>query len=368
MNIGSVTKKEIELSEVDDGTDILKGRRHTIKIHKHGFISLVDIMPRIAPLDAHANTVDFAVVRAARVSMGNGLDTPEKDEALIRYLMRHKHTSPFEMVECLFHVSLPIFVARQWIRHRTANVNEISARYTELDDNYYLPGTWRKQGKSNKQGGEEPMEYASGKYQSRSDQTHCEYEDAIDTLIEEGNGSTSKDIHNAANTLIRLRDENPRMSAEDIAIVEYRRALEAGVSRELARMCLPVSMYTQWYWKCDLNNILKFLSLRRDGHAQLEIREYADAMYDLLLEIAPVTMQAWNDYHFEAMTLSRLEIEDLQYRIEYQQRATQAWMKRAMDLGAGRHDCVELQKAPWVGSNVRENDEWKAKLSKLGVI
>lgn len=356
--------------------DIMGVARPRRQIHAHGYIELVDMMPRIVPM---GRTADFAVVQAARVSTGQGLKTLEADTALLRYLLRHRHTTPFEMVEFKFNVSLPIFVARQWIRHRTANVNEVSARYTELPDKYYLPGEWRRQGTSNKQGGEEPMEYAPGKYRECSDADYRDYEDAIDTMIEEGNGATSKMIHTAADNLIRMRDANPRVCAEDISLHEYHDRINAGVSRELARTCLPVSMYTQWYWKCDLHNILHFLSLRCDPHAQLEIREYADAMLALIEPYVPETIRAFRDYRLEAVTLTRLELEQLRSEIaalRMERDGFQTALRAAEAAEVARHAAtpgyiyepyapVHVSRLPI--SNKRENDEWQSKRTKLGL-
>lgn len=315
--------------------DILAGdTRPRQQIHTHGFLELVDMMPRIVPI---GRTADFAIVQAARVSTGQGLKTPEEDAGLLRYLLRHRHTTPFEMVEFKFNVSLPIFVARQWIRHRTANVNEVSARYTELPDRYYLPGEWRRQGTSNKQGGEEPMDYKPEVYES-----------ADFSLGEDGEGS-----------------------AEDMGMLEYHRRIKAGVSRELARTCLPVSMYTQWYWKCDLHNILHFLSLRCDPHAQLEIREYADAMLALIEPYVPETIRAFRDYRLGAVILSRLEADALEAEIRYLRSERDAYEQvvRAYEAECGRaaSPFVPLHVTRPILENKRENEEWQSKRTKLGL-
>jgi len=290
--------------------DVMGGYlRISRKVHEHGLVALVDMMPRLVQVRKGdiPSTGDSAVVQAARVSYGGGEKTPEEDEALIRYLMRNQHTTPFEMVEFKFHVSLPIFIARQWIRHRTASVNEVSARYTELPDNYYLPGEWRQQGKGNKQGGEEPMEY-----------TPRTYDESCEPCV-----------------------------VEDLSIHEYHARLEAGMSRELARTCLPVSIYTQWYWKIDLHNLLRFLSLRADSHAQKEIRDYADAIIDIIEPLVPVTMKAWRDYVVNSVKLSALEVAAL------------------------RAEIAELRGTPTIKglstSNQRENAEWEAKKKTLGL-
>jgi len=246
--------------------------RLELKVLDHGFIALVDAMPRLVP---ESQTADQAIVQAARVSYGQGTKHINEDKGLIRYLLRHRHTTPFEMVEFKFHVCMPIFIARQWIRHRTANVNEYSGRYSIIPDRFYTPtlDAVRKQSASNRQGGEQTFA-----------------------------ASDEQDIKPAEEFIAFLKGVEAQYS-------KYIDLTNKGVSRELARIGLPVNMYTEWYWKCDLHNLLHFLSLRMDSHAQLEIRAYGDAMYRLVEQIVPITMQAWRDYHFEAMHLTRLEIE-----------------------------------------------------------
>lgn len=266
---------EIQTIEVDDRQDSMGigAERWHYQIGEHGFCDLVDVMPRFHPA---GRTADFAVVQAARVSFGQGLKSREEDETLIRYLMRHRHTSPFEMIEFKFHMSMPIFVAQQFIRHRTANVNEFSGRYSEMPDAWWEPKKWRGQDPSNKQASEGEIEYELGLY------------DAL------GDPSSGPD------------------SAEGIAFHEYHRRIKAGVSREMARSCLPLSTFTQWYWKCDLHNIMHFLSLRLSAHAQPEIRDYAEAMYDALSHVVPITMKAFKDYRLDAITLTGPEVRLLQ--------------------------------------------------------
>ena len=275
--------------------DVMHGDlRWEIPVHDHGFVALVDAMPRLVP---EGQTADSAIVQAARVSYGEGTKKVNEDRGLIRYLLRHRHTTPFEMVEFKFHVAMPIFIARQWIRHRTANVNEYSARYSIVQDRFYRPSieNVRKQSTSNRQGGDEPI-----------------------------------DVGTAEDFLKLLEDSE--------ALYErYLGLTEKGVAREIARAALPVSVYTEWYWKCDLHNILHFLSLRMDSHAQIEIRDYATAMYDLIRGIAPVTCEAFEDYRMESMQLSRLEIEAIR---------------------TGK---------PLSSENKRENAEWEAKRKQLGL-
>jgi len=249
--------------------DVMGGNsRWDIKVHDHGFVSLVDCMPRMVP---EGKTGDFAIVQAARVSYGQGTKQVSEDRGLVRYLMRHRHSTPFEMVEFKFHVAMPIFIARQWIRHRTANVNEYSARYSIVPDRFYRPSPEmvRRQSTSNRQGGDQPID-----------------------------AGTAEDFLQ----LLEKAEAHYR---------EYLKLTEKGVARELARTALPVSVYTEWYWKCDLHNIFHFLSLRMDPHAQQEIQDYARAMYDMLKPIVPQACEAFEDYRLEAMHLSRLEIESL---------------------------------------------------------
>jgi thymidylate synthase (FAD) len=291
--------------------------RHEIRIHEHGFIALIDAMPRLVP---QGQTADFAVVQAARVSYGQGTKKVNEDRGLIRYLLRHHHTTPFEMLEFKFHVSMPVFVARQWIRHRTANVNEYSGRYSIIPDQFYRPSVEevRKQSKSNRQGGEETFVQnpAQGTPATRPASGASDYE--------------------TAERFVRYLEEAEHLYEK------YSSLTEAGVSRELARIGLPVSVYTQWYWKCDLHNILRFLALRMDAHAQVEIRRFAEAMFALLQPIVPLTMEAWRDYELESVRLSRLELDAL----------------RAANAGGA----AELR-----SDNKREQAEWDAKRKSLGL-
>lgn len=275
--------------------DVMEGAaRWDVKVHEHGFISLVDVMPRLVP---EGQTADAAIVQAARVSYGQGTKRVNEDRGLIRYLLRHRHTTPFEMIEFKFHVAMPVFIARQWIRHRTANVNEYSARYSVVPDKFYVPTTEniRSQSKGNRQGGDEAVDEATA-------ERFLQYLDRCQGAYE-----------------------------------EYEVLLEKGVSRELARIGLPVNVYTQWYWKCDLHNTLRFLSLRMDSHAQQEIRDYAAAMFALIKPIVPVTCEAFEDYSIGAAHLTRLEVEALKTG------------------GALKTD------------NKREQAEWEAKKARLGL-
>ncbi len=247
--------------------DLMRGdARWQLPVHQHGFIALCDVMPRLV---MPGQTADAAIVQAARVSYGAGTKQVSEDRALVRYLLRHRHTTPFEMVELKFHVAMPMFVARQWIRHRTANVNEYSARYSIVPDRFYRPTveSVRKQSSVNRQGGDEPID-----------------------------AGTAQEFLQ----LLEGAESNYR---------SYLSLTERGVARELARAALPVSVYTEWYWKCDLHNTLRFLSLRMDSHAQQEIQDFAKAMYRLIHPLAPVTCEAFMDYDLQAMQLTRLEID-----------------------------------------------------------
>ena len=275
--------------------DVMAGAaRLEVKIDAHGLVALVDVMPRLVPA---GKTADAAIVQAARVSYGQGTKQVNEDRGLIRYLIRHRHTTPLEMVEFKFHHVMPIFVARQWIRHRTANVNEYSARYSVVKDRFYRPSAdnVRRQSVTNRQGGDEPIDpMTAQEFLSWLDRIEEDYE-------------------------------------------KYERFIEKGVAREMARIALPASVYTEWYWKIDLHNLMHFLSLRMDSHAQKEIRDYADAMFALIEPIVPVAAEAFIDYNLDAMRLTRLEID-------------------AIRTGQ-----------PLASENKRENAEWEEKKRKLGM-
>ena len=234
----------------------------------HGFVRVVDYMGD-----------DGAVVQAARVSYGHGTHIRSTDRTLIRYLMRHHHTTPFEMCEIKLHVKLPIFVARQWVRHRTANINEYSARYSILDREFYIPDAEviASQSEGNRQGREGlvPAEQATWVQQ---------------LLIEDA----TRAYDHYGELLNQDRDGSPLDPNRD------------GLARELARINLSLNYYTQWYWKVDLHNLLNFLHLRADPHAQYEIRVYAEAILDQIVKPwAPLSHEAFLDYRLDAHTLSR---------------------------------------------------------------
>jgi thymidylate synthase (FAD) len=232
----------------------------------HGFIRVIDYMGD-----------DGAIVQAARVSYGRGTRRVSEDRGLINYLMRHRHSTPFEMCEIKYHVKLPIFVARQWIRHRTANVNEYSARYSILDNEFYLPAPNHvaAQATTNRQGRSEALDPAAA-------------QQVLDLLRD--------DAERAYRGYAELLNEDAAGTPSD--------AGRPGLARELARMNLSLNFYTQWYWKIDLHNLLHFLSLRADPHAQYEIRAYAEAMLDTLALWVPLTYAAFLEYRMNAAVIS----------------------------------------------------------------
>lgn len=242
--------------EIVDAAEALLDQE--IRVLDKGFVRLVDYLGG-----------DARIVQAARVSYGAGTRTVREDRGLIHYLMRNEHTSPFEQVILTFHCKMPIFVARQWVRHRTARLNEISGRYSVMQDEFYRPEPEqiRLQSKSNKQG--------------RSDES---------VSPEEAQGLL----------------EN--LSTEQAAIYKhYETMLERGIARELARMNLPLSLYTEWYWQIDLHNLFRFLRLRMDPHAQYEIREYANAMARCASAVSPLAYEAFEEHWLNSITFSRTE-------------------------------------------------------------
>ncbi|HDP99560.1 MAG TPA: FAD-dependent thymidylate synthase [bacterium] len=262
----------------------------------HGFVRLIDYMGS-----------DQAIVQAARVSYGKGTKQVQQDRGLIRYLMRHQHTSPFEMVEFKFHCKLPIFVARQWIRHRTASVNEYSLRYSEAVNQFYIPApdTIRQQSKSNRQG-----------------------------------RSTETVPKNLQQNVLNILKKHARQAWQD-----YKELEKVDLARELARIHLPVSLYTEWYWKINLHNLLRFLKLRLDPTAQHEIRVYAEQIAKLVQIAVPLTWEAFEDYVLHAESFSKIETEILK------------------DLINNLSSEIDLQKiAEEKGLSKREIGEFKAKL------
>ena len=293
---------------------------------------------------------DNAIVQAARVSYGQGTSKVSQDRGLIRYLMRHRHTTPFEMVEFKFHCKMPIFVARQWVRHRTANINEYSLRYSEARDEFYFPDPEHIQFQSalNKQGrsGEVPLELKQ-----------------------------------------KVLDYFKEISERSFTM--YQELNEAGIARELARSLLPVNIYTEWYWKNDLHNLLHFIGLRSDSHAQYEIRVYSDAMAESVKAVAPFAWEAYQDYVVRGMRFSRIEqnllekqlpprvVDDILEDVAYQITAKLHKNKPRAEADLyplyqkqGGSNSEEDFKLKWDSGeieigNVRELREFRSKLKKL---
>ena len=310
-----------------------------IKCLDKGFVRLVDSMGG-----------DDAIVQAARVSYGKGTSKVSQDRGLIRYLMRHRHTTPFEMVEFKFHCKMPIFVARQWVRHRTANINEYSLRYSEARDEFYYP-----------------------------DPKHIQLQSALNKQ-----GRTGKIPKKLTDEVIQYFKEISERSFE-----MYQELNEAGLARELIRAILPVNLYTEWYWKNDLHNLLHFISLRSDSHAQYEIRVFSDAMAESVQKVAPFAWEAYQDYVVQGMRFSRIEqsllekqlpprvVDDILEDVAYQITATLHNNKprEEEDLfplyqKQGGSDSEDDFKLKWDSGeielgNVRELREFKGKLESL---
>ena len=273
MELTDSQKKEIEEQQSQKNStkrvtspELEKILYEALPVLDHGFVRVVDYMGD-----------DTSIVQSARVSYGKGTKKVSTDSGLIKYLMRHRHSTPFEMCEIKYHVKLPIFVARQWIRHRTANVNEYSARYSILDKEFYLPAkeNLAAQSRNNRQG--------------RGDLINGEQANDILKILKED----AEKNYNDYETILNERHDGTIVNES-----------KKGLARELARMNLTLNTYTQWYWKTDLLNLLNFLSLRADDHAQYEIRAYADVMIDCLKKWVPITYEAFMDYRVGGMELS----------------------------------------------------------------
>ena len=273
MELTDLQKKEIEEQQSQKNStkrvtspELEKILYEALPVLDHGFVRVVDYMGD-----------DTSIVQSARVSYGKGTKKVSTDSGLIKYLMRHRHSTPFEMCEIKYHVKLPIFVARQWIRHRTANVNEYSARYSILDKEFYLPAkeNLAAQSKKNRQG--------------RGDLINGKQADDVLKILKED----AEKSYNDYETILNERYDGTVINEN-----------QKGLARELARMNLTLNTYTQWYWKTDLLNLLNFLSLRADDHAQYEIRAYADVMISTLKKWVPITYEAFMDYRVGGMELS----------------------------------------------------------------
>ena len=313
--------------------------KDAIKCLDKGFVRLVDSMGG-----------DDAIVQSARVSYGKGTSKVSQDRGLIRYLMRHRHTTPFEMVEFKFHCKMPIFVARQWVRHRTANINEYSLRYSEARDEFYYPEP-------------DSIEFQSAlNKQGRMGEVDPELKEKVQKSFKE-------------------------ISERSFAI--YSELNDAGVARELARAILPVNLYTEWYWKNDLHNLLHFIGLRSDGHAQYEIRVFSAAMASFVKDVAPFAWEAYQDYVVKGMRFSKIEqslleknlpdrvIDDIQEDLAYQLTASLHINKPRSDedlfplyKDQGGTDSTEDFNLKWISGeidtgNVRELREFKSKIETL---
>jgi thymidylate synthase (FAD) len=273
MELTSEQKKEIQEQQSQSNStkrvtspELEKVLYEAIPVLDHGFIRVIDYMGD-----------DSSIVQSARVSYGKGTKKVSTDEGLIRYLMRHWHSTPFEMCEIKYHVKLPIFIARQWIRHRTANVNEYSARYSILDKEFYIPAK------------EQLSTQATNNRQGRGDLITGQQADEVLKILKDDS--------------VRTYDNYEKMLNErfDGTIIDEKKS---GLARELARMNLTLNSYTQWYWKTDLLNLMNFLFLRGDSHAQYEIRVYAEKMLDTVKKWVPITHAAFLDYRVGAAHLS----------------------------------------------------------------
>ena len=310
-----------------------------IKCLDKGFVRLVDSMGG-----------DDAIVQSARVSYGKGTSKLSQDRGLIRYLMRHRHTTPFEMVEFKFHCKMPIFVARQWVRHRTANINEYSLRYSEARDEFYFP-----------------------------DPNHIEFQSAVN---KQGRmGEVDKKLKKKVQAYFK--------EISDRSFEIYSELNDAGVARELARAILPVNLYTEWYWKNDLHNLLHFIGLRSDGHAQYEIRVFSDAMASYVKKVAPFAWEAYQDYVVKGMRFSKIEqsileqklpkrvLSDIQEDISYKLTASLHSNKPRDEKDLyplykkqGGSDSIEDFNLKWASGEievekVRELREFKSKIESL---
>ena len=304
-----------------------------------GFVRLVDSMGG-----------DDAIVQSARVSYGKGTSKVSQDRGLIRYLMRHRHTTPFEMVEFKFHCKMPIFVARQWVRHRTANINEYSLRYSEARDEFYFP-----------------------------DPNNIEFQSSLN---KQGRmGEVDEQLKKKVQAYFK--------EISDRSFEIYCELNEAGVARELARAILPVNLYTEWYWKNDLHNLLHFIGLRSDGHAQYEIRVFSDAMASFVKKVAPFAWEAYQDYVVKGMRFSKIEqsilerklpervLSDIQEDIAYQLTASLHANKPRSEKDLyplyndqGGSDSLEDFNLKWSSGeievgNVRELREFNLKIESL---
>jgi thymidylate synthase (FAD) len=270
-----------------DALTLLKGEKvssRKIKCLDDGFVQLVDCMPRLIPED---RTCEFRIVESARVSYGQSLKDKKTDENLLRYLFRHSHTSPFEGVKFTFYIRCPKFVAIQLLRHRTANVNEYSQRYSVVREGFYHPSQMTDEDVPGS-----GVRVVSSNNKQGSESSSCE-------SLKETIKSQLAEVETLLNQVTHVYDH----------------LISLGCAKEVARFCLPMSMYTELYYTMDLNNLIKFLALRQDrSHAQPETVVFADAIHDLIEPLVPITMEMFNEYKLESLTLSKSEIEAITQR------------------------------------------------------
>ena len=257
--------------------DVLEGKDLYYNVHNCGHVELMDCMPRLIPHEAVENGLyaDYAIPQMARISYSHGTKKVNTDVGLIKYLMRHRHTSPFEGVTLKFRIKAPIFVIRQWFRHRTASINEISGRYSVLKNEFYFPDTLFEQNMNNRQGSGEEIK---------------------NTEIKE------------------LFDEY--LSTSHSSYTFYDKLIEKGVAREEARIGLPLTLMSEFYWVINLHNLYHFLSLRMDVHSQQEIRDYADVIFKIISPICPISSEAFLNYNLNSITLTALEIDAIKSKSE----------------------------------------------------
>jgi thymidylate synthase (FAD) len=292
-------------------SDVISDPKY-VAVLDHGFIGLIDHMGS-----------DGAIVQAARTSYGDGTKTVNEDRGLIRYLMRHKHTSPFEMCEIKLHVKMPIFVMRQWVRHRTASLNEYSGRYSVMTDEFYLPEfqVIKPQAKDNKQGRSGEVSQLTGdgvRWMMEAANTHAYdiYKALLGDFTDDQKASLPYDPY----------DPSDQLFDDDFD----------GIARELARTVLPVSNYTELYWKQNLHNMMHLLKLRMDAHAQYEIRVFADAVYAIIQPLFPEAIQAFEDYVRLSHTLSRMEVTLTEDLIQCGQDPVEWFKNRLLDSGSDK--------------------------------
>jgi len=358
----------VDYAKDNNGTKVELWKPPYQKVLNHGFIGLVDFMGD-----------DARIVNSARVSYGKGTKKVRQDRGLIRYLMRHRHTTPFEMVELMFHVKAPIFVFRQWHRHRTASINEYSGRYSILEDEMYIPehSHAAPQSNTNNQGRQENIlddndylavlaaveqvfqdSYSTYEYLVGSNSTPPDAINNRKLWVEESAVKAATEVRN------RMMESDEDYSAEDAEklledkITEYYAANELaivgpdfpGMAKELARIVLPVATYSQMYWKANLKNLLHFIGLRSDPHAQYEIRVYSDIMLEMITPIVPWAVEAFMDYQFNGANLSTYEVDAV---------------KAMVDIIRKNDDLVGDTAAGWLATTLKDKGASKREIDEF---